>query len=775
MTGTAISAANATIQVDGNTTLNLDGASIGGGTIKDFSPPVTTGSIIAGDIDIIGSSSISGAHLNNGRVTVASGKTLTLDNDTATGTAISAANATIHVDGNTTLNLDGASISGGTINDFSPGATTGSIIAGDIDITGSSSISGAHLNNGRVTVASGKTLTLDNDTVTGTAISAANATIQVDGNTTLNLDGVSITGGTINDFSLGATTGSIIAGDIDIIGSSSISGAHLNNGRVTVASGKTLTLDNDTVKGTAISGAGTTSIIQIDGNTTLKLDGATIDNVTVNDFSLSATGATIPGDIDVTGDSTISNAVLKGEVTVENGVKLTLDNVTVNDTVFTDTATGATLALDGHDALNGVTVNDGAVTVAASALVTTSGNVALSGTDVVNDGTIEALNGTLTIGGTLSGAGSVKIDGGVSTGALLELNATVATGQTIVFNGEHAELQIDQSSMGGKISGLAATDELDLRTIKYPGDSGLGTTATYDPNTGVLHVADANNVDSIDLTLVGANYTHAHFAGSSDGHGGTLITVNADDDTPVFAADKDTQAATVDEQSLVTGSSTTFDPTPAASGSIAFTDVDLTDRPTAQITAQGASWTGGALSQTQQDALQNALTLTPEANNNNGTIGWSYSIADGALDFLAAGETATVTSTITLYDHEGKTDTATVTVTITGTNDAPVITADTGGTNHTNVHDLTETDAPLTTTGTLAVSDADVTNTDSVAVSAIRLTRLAAGSGPDDDGSTGATRSTAATWATIDLHHRRTQLRLRRPTHGRRTSATYDP
>ena len=230
------------IQIDGGDTLKLDGASISGGTINDFSPGATTGSIIAGDIDITGSSSISGAHLNNGRVTVASGKTLTLDNDTVTGTAISAANATIQVDGNTTLNLDGVSITGGTINDFSPGATTGSIIAADIDIIGDSSISGAHLNNGRVTVASGKTLTLDNDTVTSTAISAANATIQVDGNTTLNLDGASITGGTINDFSPGATTGSIIAGDIDITGSSSISGAHLNNGRVTVASGKTLTL-----------------------------------------------------------------------------------------------------------------------------------------------------------------------------------------------------------------------------------------------------------------------------------------------------------------------------------------------------------------------------------------------------------------------------------------------------------------------------------------------------------------------------------------------------
>ncbi len=50
-----------------------------------------------------------------------------------------------------------------------------------------------------------------------------------------------------------------------------------------------------------------------------------------------------------------------------------------------------------------------------------------------------------------------------------------------------------------------------------------------------------------------------------------------------------------------------------------------------------------------------------------------------------------------------------------------MIAADTSGTAGTNVHDLTESNAALTTSGTLAVSDADVTNTVAASVLAISV------------------------------------------------------
>src|SRR5205807_8717634 len=105
----------------------------------------------------------------------------------------------------------------------------------------------------------------------------------------------------------------------------------------------------------------------------------------------------------------------------------------------------------------------------------------------------------------------------------------------------------------------------------------------------------------------------------------------------------------------------------------------------------------------EQLALRNALKLT-RLNTNNGTINWTYSNADGALDFLATNQTVKVTSTVTLDDHQpGLTDTATITITIAGSNDAPKVDAVAAGT-------LTDTSAPDTfanLTGQLVGHDAD--------------------------------------------------------------------
>jgi hypothetical protein len=660
-------AAGTIIQIDGGDTLTLYDVTITGGTINDYS--TVSGSIVSGDIDIAGSSKISGASLNHGDVTIESGQTLTLDdvtvsyaifNDTAAGTII-------QIDGGDTLTLYDVTITGGTINDYS--TVSGNIVSGDIDITGSSKISSAHVNHGNVTIAGDQTLTLDNVVLNYTNFNdtEAGAIIQVDGGDTLTLYDVTIDGGTINDYS--TVSGNIVSGNIDVTGSSKISGASLNHGDVTIENGQTLTLDDVKVAGTTFTDVATDSVIHVEGGDKLTLDHATINGGTINDYSTSVSDGIIAGDIDIAGSSTIGNASLNhGDVTIESGQILTLDNVSVTGTTINDAATDSVIQVDADDTLtlSGVTVNGGTVAIGAHALVQVGGSaVTHADSNVTNDGTIEILDGsTLKLTGSLSGSGSVQIDGG----ALFELNGPDT--QNIVFDGGKGELQIDSASFGGKIAGLAATDQLDLQAIGY----GLGTTATYvsnaDNSGGVLTVTDGPH--SISLNLVG-DYRDAHFAGSSDGNGGTLITMNADDDKPAFAPAETAEAATVTELAGVTGSHA-YDPLPAAGGTIHFTDVDLTDRPTAEITAQSATWTGGTI---DLSALEKALSLTPTDNANNGTIDWTYSIADSALDFLGVGQTATVTSTITLDDHHGGKDTATVTITLDGANDVPKIVGET--------------------------------------------------------------------------------------------------
>ena len=111
------------------------------------------------------------------------------------------------------------------------------------------------------------------------------------------------------------------------------------------------------------------------------------------------------------------------------------------------------------------------------------------------------------------------------------------------FDGGYAELKIDTATFHGYISGLTATDEIDLGTIGYD----LTTTwATYTSNAnntgGVLEVTDGVN-PPIDLNLIG-DYRFAHFAGSTDGNGHTLITLNAGDDTPAITAPPSTTSDT---------------------------------------------------------------------------------------------------------------------------------------------------------------------------------------------------------------------------------------
>jgi hypothetical protein len=87
----------------------------------------------------------------------------------------------------------------------------------------------------------------------------------------------------------------------------------------------------------------------------------------------------------------------------------------------------------------------------------------------------------------------------------------------------------------------------------------------------------------------------------------------------------------------VTGSITEGNPlTLTDAGSIAFTDVDLTDTPTALVSNTAVTPSAGlTLTGPQQTALEDAFSILPAVgNDNNGTINWDYTITEGELDFL---------------------------------------------------------------------------------------------------------------------------------------------
>src|SRR5206468_3399135 len=90
-----------------------------------------------------------------------------------------------------------------------------------------------------------------------------------------------------------------------------------------------------------------------------------------------------------------------------------------------------------------------------------------------------------------------------------------------------------------------------------------------------------------------------------------------------------------------------------------------------------------------------------------GQLTWTYTVADAAVEYLAKDQTRVESFTITLDDGNGGLITKQIDVTITGTNDAPVITA------QDLVGAVTEQITPvgnLTDSGVITFSDVDLTD-----------------------------------------------------------------
>ena len=184
-------------------------------------------------------------------------------------------------------------------------------------------------------------------------------------------------------------------------------------------------------------------------------------------------------------------------------------------------------------------------------------------------------------------------------------------------------------------------------------------------NNGTINWDYTITEAELDFLAAGETVTVVYTITVDDANGGTdtqdvTVTITGANDAPVIAV--------VDVAGSITEGTTLTD-----SGSITFTDLDLTDTPTATEVTKSVT-TALTLTAAQQTAIEDAFTISPDAGNtNNGTINWDYTITEAELDFLAAGETVTVVYTITVNDANGGTDTQDVTVTITGANDAPVI------------------------------------------------------------------------------------------------------
>ena len=115
------------------------------------------------------------------------------------------------------------------------------------------------------------------------------------------------------------------------------------------------------------------------------------------------------------------------------------------------------------------------------------------------------------------------------------------------------------------------------------------------------------------------------------------ITITGTNDVPVLAADAS------GPHTVTEGLNTT--------GTFVFTDVDLTDHHAVSTSVTSATWSGGAtLPSELAAALAGALSakVSDGTGSGSGSVAVTFSAADSAFDFLAAGQTLTITYDVTV-------------------------------------------------------------------------------------------------------------------------------
>ncbi|HEY9451922.1 MAG TPA: VCBS domain-containing protein [Bradyrhizobium sp.] len=345
----------------------------------------------------------------------------------------------------------------------------------------------------------------------------------------------------------------------------------------------------------------------------------------------------------------------------------------------------------------------------------------LTYTATVDDGHGGVVTTPLTI--TVTGSNdAVEITSGAQAAAITE------------FAGAHGSDHADTASGSIKFADVDLTDTHEVTVTGVTASGVIMGLADHDTRSGWLTLGDL--IDSTDGTPGSQVWTFSapdhYFDYLADGETVTLTyTVQIDDHHGGFTSQDVivTVTGTNDAPTVVTtnGAITEMAGTGNAAldhagGSISFADLDLSDRPTVSASFAGYTYngangaTGLSLTAQQLHDLGIALTLTPTGGNaNSGSVSWSYDVADSQFDFLADGETLTLTYTATVDDHHGGLATRPVTVTITGSNDAPMLAAEVAG----KLTDTSANDGFADITGTLDGSDADHGETASLSYAAL--------------------------------------------------------
>ncbi|QPF84427.1 FecR domain-containing protein [Bradyrhizobium genosp. L] len=327
---------------------------------------------------------------------------------------------------------------------------------------------------------------------------------------------------------------------------------------------------------------------------------------------------------------------------------------------------------------------------------------------------------TITITGTND---TPVVTSAAQTGAITELPDTTRSAApdqvtgTLTFTDADLTDAHTVSITGVSVSGVA-TGLVDQATVLDWLSLGALTDAT-DGATGSRGWTFSAPDKNFDYLAVGETLTLTYTIEIDDGHGGVVtlpvtITITGTNDTPEITSQ--TQAAAIIEGRDLTGSERPDD----AAGTVTFTDVDLSD--SHSVTVAGVTEHGVTTGLADQATVLSWLTLHAFADSTGGVTGsrdWIFSAADKSFDYLAAGETLTLTYLLQVDDLHGGMATQPVTITITGTNDTPVITSQTQAATIPEMDGVTGSDKPDAASGAVTFTDVDLSDHHSVSIAGV--------------------------------------------------------
>ncbi|MEG1912956.1 MAG: VCBS domain-containing protein, partial [Cloacibacillus sp.] len=291
--------------------------------------------------------------------------------------------------------------------------------------------------------------------------------------------------------------------------------------------------------------------------------------------------------------------------------------------------------------------------------------------------TIAGNTETATVTVTYDGANDAPLWKSDAVGAVKEDAAASASTTGTLARGEHfTDADISDNSFTTTGIKYGATDGVVDGSTYLQGAYGK---LTIDQNGNYTYKADTGDSNAKINALEEGEKTDDIFTATiSDGKGGSVdipivITVTGTNDAPQITV----EPATTDNDS----DALTEDAPLTASHTLTLKDVDVKDIVHVKVIEVKANGVTNGLP-SDNDALKSMLGLPPGPVLGDGDTDkqftWHFNAGNEKFDYLANGETLELTYTVQATDSQNASDTHQITITITGTNDAPIVSAITG-------------------------------------------------------------------------------------------------